>query len=171
EVDVVAVAALGPHRLQLLARRAAAARGPLPDELAMGDLAHLHFGHGQLVRRRRAGEKRYGQDKDPASHFAASYFTVYFLARTATAALRCSAIVASVQSCSTTPRSVSKSAGLGGVIASSWTARRPSLVARARHSPAGDASRALANASPYPWTMLECGRPLHNLNPALRSPG
>ena len=41
---------------------------------------------------------------------------MYFLARSCTAALRNSEAVASFQSCNTTPRKTSKSAGFGGVI-------------------------------------------------------
>src|SRR5262249_18283115 len=142
----------GPDRSELLARGAASARRPLPEELGARELAQLHLGHAHLVSRRRACQHRQPCEQhcqQPGLHFAAaSCLTVYFLSKVPTAAVRCSAMTASVQSCSTTPRSLSKSAGLGGVTNPSCTARQPSLVASACHRPAGALSSSLANASP-----------------------
>jgi hypothetical protein len=75
----------------------------LPEKLAARDLLQLHLGHAHLVRAGPRGRERQCRCQEEL-HF--SYFTVYFFANARTAAVRCSAMVASIQSCSTTPRSL-----------------------------------------------------------------
>ena len=101
-------------------RRTALGGTPLPDERARRRLAQVHLGHRELVRPNGAACKQqqcgHRQPCSPADHGADSSVTRYFLAIERTTPVRCSAIVVSVQSCSTTPRRVSNFAGSGGVL-------------------------------------------------------
>src|SRR5262249_35982458 len=104
---------------------------------------------GQLVRRGAAGHEQEQQAPQPAHHERApATSTLYLRASCRTAALRCSDITASVQSCRITPPRFSNAAGLAGVRVLMRTTRNPSLGANARPSPAGAASSALANSAP-----------------------
>src|SRR5512138_187538 len=142
-------ACIRPDRRQLSGRRLGTACGPLPEELARRSFAHVHLCHAQLVCRGGARDQQPDRSSaacEGALHCASpSILILYFLASARTAKVRCSDMTASVQSCRTMPRSCSKSAGTGAVIASSRTARQPFASRNALHSPGGDCSSALAN--------------------------
>jgi hypothetical protein len=99
-VDIGATA-LRPQRREVFAGAAVGGR-PLPPEFATRRLAQLHLGDAHLVRRSGASQQHQHGAERPAeprrgAHFAApSCFTVYFFASARTAAVRCSAIFASV---------------------------------------------------------------------------
>ena len=111
-------AALGPARHEVVAHRALVVRGrPLPQELARRGLAHLHLRHASSRARAPAPGSSAAATASVARAgcawtaafirgrpAATSCLTLYFFASARTAAVRCSAAVASVQSWSTTPR-------------------------------------------------------------------
>src|SRR6185503_11907362 len=154
-------AALRPVRHEVVSHRPLVARGgPLPEELARGSLFDIHLSYVYLVCARRRRERKHGHGDDDRNHARdaaahgslsrvdTSYVTLYFLASARTTAVRCSAAFASIQSCSTTPRSASNSAGFDAEIALTRMARQPSRVRSACQMFGGASASVLANSGP-----------------------
>src|SRR6185437_6258281 len=125
----VRVARLGPVQRQFLCHRPLVGN-PRPQELTLRALAELELGHRHFVGRQvrgPGGQERQQQQPEGAFHretLATSILpagksppgtlTVYLFSIASTAASRFSAIVASIQSCSTARPTLSKSAGTPG---------------------------------------------------------